>query len=432
MNKLKRLKQGIIVLFLVLLSAININADEIKYIGRNDVLPKSQFMVAKEIINEGVVQGDLFIGAKVIASSGVIEGDFIAGGNNISASGIIGGDILCGGESIDIDGTVKGNIRSAGTNISISGLVSKNANLFGQSIKIKSDGIIERNLLTFGEYIRVDGKVKGYTKIGGNRIVLNGEFFGDVDINTESFWSKGPGSITILPGTIIHGKLTYQATEVVAIPDGADVGNVNWIESESIEKNAEAKSNFSIGKLFSSFIKLLLATSVYFLIAMLFLKLFPGIFKNLSQSIQNNLLRTTVAGLLGILSVILVLIGFIVIIVFSILFKAPSLIGFAGMISIGFYYALFYLAFMPVSLWIGNLLFKDKYTLPIRFGLGLGIISVLQFVLKLFGNIPTIGPLFEFLSFVLCIGILLIGIGALLNMTKKVIVSVRNYDPIQK
>ena len=414
-------------LFAVLaLSSSIAQADEMKTILKNQVLSKSQFLCGEEVTNEGSIKGDLFSGAKIISSSGIITGDFIAGGQDISSSGTVNGDILCGGESIDISGAVDGDIRCGGANISISGKIEKNVNVFGESIKIKPNTQIGRNLLAFGKYIKIDGKVNGYTKLGGHRIILNGEFFQDVDINTETIWDSGPNSsVTILPGTIIHGKLTYRSTAPINIPKGAVVNSSQWIKSTP----PKTENQISIRSISVSFIKMIVATVAYFLFAMLFFRLFPGIFKNLSQAIQQNPLMTAGVGLLGILSILITLIGIIILVIFSIVFETPELLLLITTASIWIYTGLVCLASIPVALWVGELLVKNR-PLHIQFALGLGSLALCQFILDVLGNTPKLGPAFEMIQFILCLGILLLGSGALIRMAKKVIRFVRTFDPI--
>jgi hypothetical protein len=178
-----------------------------------------------------------------------------------------------------------------------------------------------------------------------------------------------------------------------------------------------------------SFVKFVLGTIVYFLVAMLLFKLFPKIFIHQSDPIHDKPLQTAGIGLAAIFSILAVFIGLIFLTIFSVLLGAFSLSFVTGMLLTVFYIVLFYLSAIPVSLWFGNVLFKEKYSLPVRFGLGLGIISVTRFILSLLGNLSSVGMLFGFLNFVVGFSIVLFGIGALLIMTGKILGSIRKYDP---
>ena len=436
MKKSKIIMIGIVLLSVLMLTTLSINAKDVKNIGNTEIIQKSLFFAGEEINNDGTIRGDLFAGAKIVASSGIIQGDLIAGGENVLSSGTVTGDILCGASSVDITGIVGGDIRCGGTNVSIDGNVGKNVNAFAETTQIKRDTQIGGNLLAFGSYIRIDGKVKGYTKLNAHRITLNGEFFGDVDINmesscddvTHSHWNRenSPSrTITILPGTVIHGKLTYKSPTQVDIPTGAVVKDYQWIKSTLSKTNRIP----SPGAIVWSFIKMLLATAVYFLIAMLLWRLFPKIFMHLCDTIHAKPLQAVGLGLVGVLSIIAGCIGLIILILISILFNALSLSFVIAIIMAAFFVTLFYLATIPVALWLGNLLFKERFTLPARFALGLGIISLILFIIDLLSQFPAIGALFGFINFVVILGILLLGTGALLKMARKVIGSVQQFDP---
>ncbi len=432
MERLKIITVGVL-LFLLMLMPISASAEEINIIGENETAQKSQFLTGKEVSNEGTIQGDLFAGAGTVSSSGTIQGDLIAAGNSVSSLKSVGGDVICAGETVDISGDVMGDIRCAGSSILIAGKVGKNVNAFAATTRIKNNANIDGNLLALGEYIRVDGKVKGYTKILGKRVILNGEFFGDVDINMDSFLNKledsdiaDSASITILPGTIIHGKLTYGSKTRINVPKGAVVKSQKWIK---IAPKKARNSSASVADIAMSFLKMLLGAIAYFLVAMLLLKLFPGIFRRLSDAINDKPLQTAGVGFAGMFSILAVFIALIILIIFSALFSAWSLGVVATMLVAVFYTVIFYLALMPVSLWLGDALFKDKYTFAARFALGLGVISFTQFILNSLGKVPSVGAIFEFLSFIVASGIGLLGVGALLKMAWKVFSLVRKYDP---
>lgn len=435
MNKLRMIVMSTIFVSMLVVSPVIANAQAVRTVGKTETLQKSQFLSGQEVSNEGIIKGDLFAGAQTIDSAGVVRGDLIVAGNSILSSGLVTGDILGAGNSVDISGDVGGNIRSAGSDISIDGKVGKNVNTFAGTTRIKKGTQIGGNLLAFGEYIRIDGKVKQYTKIYANRVVLNGEFFGDVDINADdsngdafpsSARSGKTSQITILPGTIIHGKLTYRSAAKTIIPKGATVRSHQWIKSVPRKTSSVPSAVDNV----MSFAKMLLGTFIYFLLAMLLLKLFPKIFKRQSDPIHDKPLQTAGIGLAAILSIFAVFVGLIILTIFSILLGAFSLSFVTGMMLTVFYIALFYLAAMPVSLWLGSMLFKERYTVPIRFALGLGIISVIQFTLSLLGGLPSVGALFGFIHFIVVFGVLLLGIGASLKMTGMILGSIREYDPI--
>lgn len=436
MKSYTTIAKGLQYIWVLLMVATVVNAEDVQTIGRAEILPKSQFMAGKEINNEGTIRGDLFAAAKIITSTGIILGDLIAGGRNISVAGKVAGDVLGGAETLDIAGPVGGDIRCLGKTLHIDGKVGKNVNVAARTLWIKNKTQIAGNLLTFCEYVRIDGNVKGYTKIDANRIILNGEFFGDVDINMDFFVddvnasspdkkSEPFGTITIMPGTIIHGNLSYKSATRADIQPGAVVKNVQWIESKPVKTDATPSKGTSVW----SFGKMLMGTAVYFLIAMLLFKLFPGIFRHQSDPLRHRPWHTTGVGLLGILSILAAIMGIIILAGLSYLLNAVSLSVVTGMLLTGVYTVMFYLSSIPVSLWLGEWMVKDRFTLPAKFAIGLGTLSLLHFSLDLLSNVSPMGGLFGFINGLLVLGVLLLGVGALMKVTAKVLGSIREYEP---
>jgi hypothetical protein len=435
MNSLFK-KSIIFVIFLVLgLTCFAAYASETKTIGKNETLLKSQFLASTDINNEGIIKGDMFAAGNSVSMSGTVEGDLVAGGSNVTSSGLVSGDIISGASDLFVSGPVKGNIRSAAATVSLSGNVGKNVNIIAGNSTIQSTSLIGGNLLVFGNYIRVDGKVKGSTKIDGNRITLSGEFFGDVDINMESpsvinmkniyNRNKFSGTVTILSGTIIHGKLTYKSLNQADIQNGAKIGNSQWIKVTKAEKNANVPT---IPNRLWSFFKLLLSTAAYFLIALLLLKLFPRNLKNQSDLISKSPLKTVGIGIAAVFSTILALIAWVILLALSILFNSPAIGIILGLITIVFYVVLFYLATIPVSLWLGNVLLKDRYNTPARLAAGLATITIVVYVLKLLSDLSMVGFIFSFLAYITMLAIFLVGTGASLLGLKGFITSLRKHD----
>lgn len=411
----------------VAISGAQIMAEPNRSIEKQEIVQKSQFWYGEELANAGIIKGDAFLAATRIDTSGGIAGDLIAGASDISQSGKVDGDVLCVGETIDLAGLVNGNVRSAGASLTLSGRVGRNALLAGQSIKLKPAASISRNLLAYGEYIRIDGTVKGDTRLGGNRIVLGGRFEGDVDVNVESWWdleSEPVGSITILPGTVINGKLTYRADKQIQIPAGARIAGQSWIQ----RKPDRVCQTLSPQVVLLDFAKMIVVTVVYFLLAMLLYRLFPVLFREQDEPLQTQPLKTAGVGLLGVLALLAVCLGLILILIFAVTCHAPGLAFFSLFTALGVYSALFYLAGIPVSLWLGNKLLRPGAALPVRFGAGLGIIAVLRFSFQALAQIPNLANVFGFFDAVLCSAVILLGLGALVAVMKRVFDTLKQVD----
>ena len=279
--------------------------------------------------------------------------------------------------------------------------------------------------------INFNGKVKGYTCAYGGKIILNGEFFGDVDIRTDFSDEKLPdgrrvkdlardagkfsnGSyLTVLPDTIIHGKLTYHGA-VVNMEKGAQIADFQWIKPQVSPQSRQKEISNYVWK----FIKVLFTTAIYLLLGFILFKLFPGTFRRQGENIRQRPLNIAGAGTLAIFSTIAAAIIFIILIVlaFSILSPAVGLIF--AVLTLFAYILLCSFAIIPVAVWLGDLIFNDTLNQISRFSVGLTIITIGLFILGILSRISTVGFIFSLLSFIVGFGVCIMGIGALVYMIR--------------
>jgi cytoskeletal protein CcmA (bactofilin family) len=283
------------------------------------------------------------------------------------------------------------------------------------------------NLIAFSERIRINGKVRGDTLIHARDITLNGEFFGDVNINPSSSVvsdSEEDTRVFISPETIIHGKLTYTGLKQAQVSQGAKISNYEWIKSTIVEKTNEKASNYIY-----KFIKLLFTTVIYYLIAMLLYKLFPDVFRKHGEIISEKPMKVFVTGLISLASTVIAFFVFIILLVMS--FVISPVIGLVfGSAVLLIYILLFFFSTVPVSLWLGNKIFKDKYNLPYRFAGGLSLITFGVFAINLLSKMPSLGFVFGMLSFFIGFATLTFGTGALLYVRKGIYLPTDKVDNV--
>lgn len=366
-----------------------------------------------------VIAGDKFAGGQVIRNDGIIQGDMFFCGQSITSIGTIEGDAIGLGQNVNLSGNVMGDVRAGGSTITLGGPVGKNANVFGGVIKLSESSQIQGNLIAFGGQIDISGKVKGQTTIGGGNIVLNGEFFGDVNINNfglpEPEQKEHSASLTVLPGTIIHGKLKFQGASA-RIEKGAQVADFQWIKSTI---TAEKKQQRLVWDMVWKFIKLLFTTVVYFLIGLLFISQFQTIAGRMEQFTAEKPWNAVGYGLIALVSTVAALIVCVILLVFSFI-MSPSFGLVFGVTATAGYIVLFYLATLPAALWLGRLILKEKRDRAYRLGLGLVIVNFGLFGLELLGKLPVAGPVFPGLGFIIRFGAILLGAGALLYAVRQI------------
>lgn len=394
-------------------------------IKKGETINRSWFGAGETVSNEGTVKGDIACAGRDVMTSGTVEGDMIAAGQNLFASGTVGGDLLAGAGNINSSANVAGDMRVGAGNIIVEGNIGKNVNLFAGTVNVKNTTTVGGNMMVFAGDVKIDGKVKGYTRIEAENVILNGEFFGDVDINTgyKENNDNNKMKLTVLPGTVIHGKLKYIGPREADIQNGAAIGSFEWVKPDFQEKMAGKKAEernaaYYVWKL----IKILFTTAVYFLIAMLFYKLFPSAFMRQGKVIEEKPWKVLGVGFLAAISTVGALIVFIILLCLTFIISPSVGLVFGAAAALA-YIVLFYLSTIPVSMWLGNVLAKDKHSIPKRFAIGLFTFTTGLFLIGLLTAIPFVGPIFSILLFLTAAAAFIIGTGALLFGINNICVS---------
>lgn len=363
-------------------------------LSQGEIFPRDLFTFNQSIKNDGTVKGDLIALAQSLASSGRVEGD-----------------ILCAASDINISGPVDGDARMAGANIKISGNVGKNANVFSGTAELESTSSIGGNLLVYASSVELAGTVKGYSRINGGRIILSGRFDGDVDINIDDEFSSPDSVLHILSGTEIRGKLTYKGVDEAFVETGASIGKTEWIKSSG--KEVEKKER-GVGYYAVRYARMLASTVIYFLIAMLFYRLFPGTFTYQGKVIAKKPLNVFGIGLAAIGLIIAAVLTFIFLLAATILIATPGIAVIFAVVMGLVYTILFYFSAIPVSMWLGNTVLSDNYSVPVKFGLGLLTINVFTASLGIMGELGGVGIVFSALRVIALCAVGVMGIGALI------------------
>lgn len=369
------------------------------------------------------ISSDVFIADQSVINEGTVKGDLIAGASDVNSKGVIEGDLLCAASEIFMSGKIFGNMRAGGNNITISGQVGKNVNSFSRSTKIMDNALIGGNILVLSQDVNISGKINGKSIIFGQNIVLNGEFLGDVEVNMGPQDEEISGNVTftVMPGTKIHGRLSYKGVAEAAISKDAQIKEINFIKAkEAIASGTEASVNYAM-----DFIKMILTMVLYFLIGLLLYKFFPYTFKKQCEAIDEKPWPIAARGIIALFFPVAFLLSMILLFIMSIWIISPSIVFMLGAAVSTFYILLFYLSTIPVSLWLGNKIFKDKNTLTVRFGVGLLIITIGLYSLRLASNIPGVGGIFGVVASIITLVIAVFGAGSLLYGVSNIFSSIR-------
>jgi hypothetical protein len=219
--------------------------------------------------------------------------------------------------------------------------------------------------------------------------------------------------------------LSYRGISEAVVQDGAQIAQFEWIQPP-VKESSPGSSRLVLSIWETS--KLAATTVIYFLIAMLMYKLAPAIFKRQSEVIGVKPLHVFGIGLIALLSVIVAILILAILLLLSIgVISIQIPLFFASAVSLG-YMILFYLSTIPVSLWLGNLLFNDRYSIPYRCGAGLAFISTMLFLMNLFGKISGWGLLFGILSALCAFAVMVMGMGAILYGIRDIYTAIKRYE----
>ncbi len=381
----------------------------IETIKSGEIIPRDKFAAAQNFRNDGTVKGDLFVWAQSVSSTGTVRGDIISAGQDVSLSG-----------------TVQGNIRTVGSNVTLSGNVAKNVIVCGAVVMVTDTSNIDGSLIACGQSVVLSGKVKGNTRIYGEKITLQGEFFGDVTINDLGIEKKErddldlKDNLVVLPGTIVHGTLKY-AGKTADIQKGAKVADFNWIKTKTAADEGISKQT---GKHVWKFVKLLFSTIVLFLLGLLIYRSFPAVFTGMGDFSSQKPWNAILYGLVAVFSTIPVLVFFVVLMILS-LIMSPGFGLIFGVTAVSIFAAMFYFSTIPAGFWLGNLILKKNPNVLVRFGVGLILFNLTVYILRLLADLHIAGPLFPALAFIVKLGAVLLGTGILINAVKELYAAAR-------
>ncbi len=272
------------------------------------------------------INDDLYAGGGEITLAGSLLGDFYAGGGNILINGPVRGDLVIAGGTVNILGDVGDDIRVGGGNILIQSKVSGDVLAGGGQINI-AGGEIEGDVFIGGGMIRIDAPVKGDIRAGGGEIYINSSVGGNIFANTDR--------LTLGPKAVVKGDINYKSPREMVKEGGSQVlGKINF------EERARGGRKVLVG-IFTA------ALLLKFLMFLAFSLVFGYLFNRYSLELVRNskmlplknlgvgaltLIVLPIASILLLASVIgvpfgvLGLIGFAVLIVWSI-FISPIILG---------------------------------------------------------------------------------------------------------
>jgi len=186
------------------------------------------------IVKQGRIAQDIYLAGGTIDMLADVDGDVIAAGGQINIDQSVSGDILVAGGNISIRARVGDDVRAAGGNITVSGAVGDEAVIGGGNILISPTASIGGRALLGGGNIRIEGKVGKGVKAGGNRVVIDGDITGDVEVFAET--------VEIGPRATIRGNLLYYSRQEAQIASGAKISGAVTQQQFDVEHGKRERS----------------------------------------------------------------------------------------------------------------------------------------------------------------------------------------------
>jgi cytoskeletal protein CcmA (bactofilin family) len=334
-----------------------------------------------------VHEGWYFAGGDHIVINGTVNGDAYIAGGMVEVNGTINGDLLAAGGNVRVGGKITDDARVAGGTVEISGEVGKNVTAAGGTVSLGKSGTVGGGLLAAGGRVDVSGTVKKDAVLGCGTAEITGTINGNVRI--------GADQIGVYRGAMIAGSLSVasDSEEKVHVEDGTVKGPVTF-EEHKVHQGATilGYSPFRFWLKLSWIGGLLLTGLVFFLLSR---KRFADYTKTVKRQAGMGLLW----GLVGVIGIPIVC---------TILFV--TVIGLPlGLILLALYLILLYLSQFSLGVLAGDLIFKTEqksgWIVFWAFVAGMVLFQILSFI-------PILGVLLE-------VAALLLGVGAIILMIRK-------------
>ncbi|HVM59018.1 MAG TPA: hypothetical protein VMT80_01685 [Candidatus Paceibacterota bacterium] len=331
--------------------------------------------------------GNAYAAGLTVTLVAPVAGDFSSLAGSMLVAAPVAGDALLIGGSAALRAPVTGDVRAIGGRLSFYSPIGGDLAAIGASVR--DEGKSAGSVFVAAFDAALAGGADGPVRIYGNSVSLSGEYAKDVQVVSS-------GRLTLLPGTIIRGKLVYRAPEPAEIPNSAKVlGGIAYTNTSYLPSSSASRvlSYLSIG------IFLLVRILGALILAGLFAGLFPRFAESFARRADTARLRSTL---------LTALLGFAALVATPVLLVLLALtfvgLGIAALLFV-LYLLLAFLAAIYAGILTGALAVR-------RFGRretvrwSDGVLGML--VLSLILLVPYAGPLLVALLMMYCAGALLL------------------------
>jgi len=347
----------------------------------------ASFSAARSLLAASSSPGNAYAAGISVVITAPVAGDLSAvGGGIVSAAPVAGDEFLLAG-SIGSRAPVAGDLRAVGGSITVEKPVGGDLIVFGFSVY--DSGRAGGSVFIAAWNATLTSGALGQVTIYGNNVSLAGDFAGDVTITAGSH-------LALAPNTTIHGKLSYEAPEMAAIPASATI--IGGVEYKNVSYLPDAGTSRILAFMSVGFFLL-----VRILGALILAGLLAGLFPRLAEVMTERAHTARPRNIL-----LTMLLGFAILVATPILFVL-LLLTFVG-IGIAFLILILYalvvlLALLYAGVLLGGILVRRYARREIVLWHD-GVLGML--VLSLISLVPFIGLLAVFLLTAFTAGALII------------------------
>jgi cytoskeletal protein CcmA (bactofilin family) len=204
---------------LALALAVGVAASE-RINGPNAVLQESR-----------TIDDDLVTGGQNVRIDGTVNGDVMAMGANVTVSGRVLSDVTVAGANVVVKGPVGDDFRGGGASVVLAGPVTDNASIAGNNIDIQQEGSVGNDADLAGNSVTVKGRIGRDLFASGNTIRIGAEVGRNATVQADH--------LVLLPGAVIRGNLVSKTARPPEVQAGAQVlGQTQFIPVGSLGGNA--------------------------------------------------------------------------------------------------------------------------------------------------------------------------------------------------
>lgn len=243
----------------------------------------------------GAVQsdGNVYAAGGQVRPGGHVGGDYIAAGGRVVLDQPVDGDATLAGGSVEVRAPVGDDLRVAGGDVTVAAPVAGELIATGGTVTLGSAASVGKSARIHAGNVRIEGRIDGGLKGSAEKVVIDGEVKGDVDL--------AAGHLELGPRARLGGGLSYSSDSELTRAAGAAVagaitrqdGGAQMPRHRSFRWEGRVRNPW-IGTLFS-FVGLLSAGVLFLLIA-------PGFGARAAQRVRTSAPSAVGLGFVAVLA----------------------------------------------------------------------------------------------------------------------------------